>query len=182
MAGDLAMSLLGRGYTYEARLADKAAGDDPAVRQVRLLGRPALLIAGREATRFFYDTSRVRRAGAVPHVLSDEIFGRGSVHGLDGSAHARRKRMHLEELEARTAESLAQLTAQEWDQALTGPSRAEVFSLHETLVGVLGAAAQRWAGLGSPGEHAERAAKGRERRPAESIQQVNDASDRPLQD
>ena len=41
----------------------------------------------------FYDTTAVRRKGAVPAPLANLLFGRGAVHGLDDHEHAERKRI-----------------------------------------------------------------------------------------
>jgi hypothetical protein len=105
MRTDLAFQFLRRGYA--AIPASRPRGTDAEGFRARLLGRPALVVSGESGARPpFYDTSLTRRKGAVPHLLSDLLFGRGAVHGLDDDAHASRKQIFLDIVEEGSVDRL----------------------------------------------------------------------------
>lgn len=146
MAFEATLPLLCHGYRFGADLADEA----PAVRRVRVLGRPALMIAGEEAVRVFYDHDVMVRAGAVPAPLSDELFGAGTVHGLDGDDHAHRKSVHLATLGPGEVADLTVVLEQAWAAVTSGePEPRPGPDLFRTLTEVLGVAALEWTGVGA---------------------------------
>lgn len=157
MRNELSLALLTAGYTYAADMIGSAE-DSPTAREVRVLGHPALLVAGRDAARLFYDETLMQREGAVPAPLSDELFGADTVHGLDGDAHRHRKSIHLDVLDARQIDRLQRLIEERW--------AAEIFPLYprgdlplfDALVQVLGSAVLEWAGLSDQGDVAKRSA------------------------
>lgn len=62
MPSDVSLSLLRHGYRFEPLLADRPGASAP----VRVLGRPALMVAGEDAMKLFYDQGLMVREGARP--------------------------------------------------------------------------------------------------------------------
>jgi len=150
---DQTFDLLRRGYVFtaQARLRREPA---EAVRRpryavtVRLLGRPATVVGGSDGVRLFYDSSLMRRRGAMPQAVARPLFGRGAVHGLDGEEHRLRKAMFVETLMdpervaglLRVADDLLVEALQQWRVRGGGvvyPMATEVY----------GRAVLRWAGI-----------------------------------
>lgn len=146
MAAEATFALLRHGYRLGADLADTA----PATRAVRVLGQPALMVAGEEAVRLFYDEDLLVRSGAVPAPLSDELFGLGTVHGLDGTDHAHRKTFHLRTLGADDVSDILVALERAWAAVTSGePPPRPGKDLFDTLIEALGTAALEWSGVGA---------------------------------
>ncbi len=146
MRPELTLSLLRHGYRFEAHLAE--SGGSPATTTVRVLGRSALLVSGEEAVRLFYDQDVMVRDGAVPGPLSDELFGAGAVHGLDGRAHAHRKAVHLAALGPADVSAFVEALERSWGRVVGEGSPRPGRELFDVLTEVLGAAALDWTGVG----------------------------------
>ncbi|GAA0292864.1 cytochrome P450 [Kineococcus aurantiacus] len=147
---ELVFSLLLRGFDGLPRLR-------PAPLPARLLGRRAVLLRGPEGVRTFYDSSRTSRTGAVPAVLSDVLFGRGAVHGLDDAEHRVRKELFTTVLAPERVDGLVTAAAQEWDRAAARWRSGPPVVLFDEAVGVLGRAVLRWSGVrGDHDHHGER--------------------------
>ncbi|MGO1167942.1 MAG: cytochrome P450 [Janibacter sp.] len=114
-----------------------------------MLGRPALMVAGEDAVKLFCDQDVMVREGAVPAPLSDELFGAGTIHGLDGAIHAHRKATHLAALDEDEVSSLTHALARSWDQVVGDVRPRPGDELFDVVVEALGAAALDWAGVGS---------------------------------
>jgi fatty-acid peroxygenase len=140
----MTVRLLRDGYRATERLREARGGADwfPA----RMLGRRALVVRGEDGVRTFYDTDLVTRRGAIPAPIRLLLFGPGAVHGLDGSAHARRKQVYLDIV---TPDAVRRL-AQEVDARLgvataSWPGRGPL-RLFDELVEVYGTAVLAWGG------------------------------------
>jgi fatty-acid peroxygenase len=141
---DLAFLLARHGYDAVARDRTARGGADTYVS--RLLGRRTVVLGDPEGARAFYDESIARRAGAVPPPLAWLLFGRGAVHGMDGTEHRDRKRLVLDVLDPDRLDSLVD----EVRGALVTRAGGWVgrhVDLHRELVSVYGAATLHWAGL-----------------------------------
>lgn len=140
---DLALMLARHGYGAVA--LDRAArrGGDTYVS--RLLGHRAVVLGDADGARAFYDESLATRARAVPAPLAWLIFGRGAVHGTDGTEHRDRKRLLLDVLEPSGLDRLLEEVRAALVARAAGWSGREV-DLHRELVVVYGAAALRWSG------------------------------------
>lgn len=74
---DQTAAFLADGYLFQERLR-KAEGRSPGDARplaTRLLGRPALIVRGKEGVDLFYDTSRMKRDGAMPLPVRGPLFG-----------------------------------------------------------------------------------------------------------
>lgn len=145
---DDSVSILTRGYDFGAHIWRRAQKGARAV-PMRLLGRDALLVRGAEGVSLFYDENRVKRHGAMPALVQETLFGRGSVHSLDGADHRHRKATFLDvAYEDEQVERLSPHLQREWqverDAWADGSSDR---SAYEAAVGALGRAIMRWAGL-----------------------------------
>ncbi|MFG2291985.1 cytochrome P450 [Streptomyces sp. NPDC048603] len=153
---DSTVLLLAEGYTWAPRLLRRAGAD--AVR-TRLTGRPAVLLHGREAVRFFYDEHHVLREGALPGPVLDTLFGRGAVHTLDGSEHRVRKQLFVSLL--MPAGNVAALTDRfeaAWAAAVPGWAGRRVVLFDEAGT-VLAQAVCDWVGLPVPADAAREIAE-----------------------
>jgi fatty-acid peroxygenase len=117
------------------------------VATVRLGGRRAVVAAGPNAVRAFYDTERFERAGALPGPLVHTLFGRGAVHGLDGAAHRHRKQLFLTALSADRVAVLADRVDHEWAEAVLRWQRIERIVVFDEAVRALGRGVLTWAGV-----------------------------------
>jgi fatty-acid peroxygenase len=143
---DLALELFRHGYGALPRLWATYA-DDARYAQTTLLGHRAHVVRGHEGGRLFYDESVVQRAGAVPAPLRLVLFGRGAVHGLDGSQHRERKRLFLDVLTEERVAALGEDVARELAEHVhSWPGRVP-FRMFDELVRVYGTCVLPWAGV-----------------------------------
>jgi fatty-acid peroxygenase len=141
---DLGLHLWRSGYRALPEQRRAHAGAD--VFETSLLRDRAVVVRGRDGARLFYDESAVQRAGAVPPPLKHLLFGRGAVHGLDGTEHKVRKELFFEILTTERVEELAATIGRDLERRVAGWSGREVVVFDE-LVEVYGAAVQAWAGV-----------------------------------
>lgn len=147
MSTDLGLHLWRSGY--RALPEERADHDGADVFATRLMGRRAVVVRGRAGAELLYDTSVVRREGAVPAALANLLFGRGAVHGLDGEEHAERKAMFLDLLTPAYVDALASCIGTDLERRVEGWRGREVVVFDE-LVEVYGAAVHAWAGISLP--------------------------------
>lgn len=147
---DRSLDFVRRGYRFAESV--RARSDDPQARgrlPLRVLGSDALLVRGAEGVRLFYDTSDVRRRGAMPVFIKGGLFGQGSVHGLDDQEHEHRKAMFIRSLMGPdAAAAVLDQAAREWektirDRWLSGGSA----SVYDVATEVYGRTLLRWAGV-----------------------------------
>lgn len=155
------LSFLRSGYLFASRMRKKAGvpatSHDPVA--VTLLGRTSHLVRGAEGVRLFYDSSRIRRDGAMPKFIQVPLFGNGAVHTLDGEEHQVRKKAmaDLAYDDARVAD-FADLVGDE----LENTHRrwiTEGGTVHDDTALAFGRAAFRWAGIPMTDEEMNRRAK-----------------------
>ncbi|GAA0797156.1 cytochrome P450 [Spirilliplanes yamanashiensis] len=114
---DDALDLALNGYAF---LPDRrrARGGGPV--PLRLAGLRATALCGPDAVRFFYDEAHVRRSGALPEPLRGTLFGKDSVHSLDGAHHRRRKHLFVSLLTGDGVGDLVRHVTAAWDDAAAG--------------------------------------------------------------
>ncbi|HEX2863239.1 MAG TPA: cytochrome P450 [Deinococcales bacterium] len=145
---DQAPALLRDGYLFAGRLRDRLPDDaDPDAIRMRLLGRPALLVRGPDAVRFFTDTAVVRRHGALPGVVASVLFGQGAVHGLDDAEHLQRKAMFVTIIDAAAVHRLVASVDDAWRDQLAEWERDGAGSVYDGAVHVFGRSVLGWAGV-----------------------------------
>ena len=110
---DDTLRLISTGYPY---ISEKCRELNQDVFQTRLLLKPAICISGPAAAELFYDRERFTREGAAPSFLRKTLFGEGGVQGLDGPAHAERKKLFLKCLGPGQLPSLLQRLDQVWTE------------------------------------------------------------------
>src|SRR3954469_4666941 len=150
---DQTVDLVRQGYVFTARARRQRDAAEAAVRpryaaKVRLLGRPATVVGGSEGVKLFYDSSVMRREGAMPQGIDRPLFGRGALHALDGEEHSNRKGMFVDLLMDRArvtsllelADDLVVDALQSWRQRGGGV-------VYPTMTEVYGRAVIRWAGI-----------------------------------
>lgn len=155
---DQTVDLLRHGYVFTARARRGRGATDG--RQppryavtVRLLGRPATVVGGSDGVRLFYDSTSMRRKGAMPQAVSRPLFGRGAVHGLDGEVHRTRKRMFVDALmEPKQVAPLFELVDELLADALQQWRRQGGGIVYPTATEVYGRAVIRWAGVDVPAD------------------------------
>ncbi|MEU3844706.1 cytochrome P450 [Streptomyces sp. NPDC028635] len=144
LRSDRSLTALTQGYTWLPGLLRHASGGAAAT---RVLGRPALVVRGPQAVRFFYDEDHVHRSGALPGPVLSTLFGHGAVHTLDGDAHRARKRLFLPLLHGDRIAALVEHVGSAWDDAVRDWSAAEQVVLFDAAAEVLTRGVCRWAGV-----------------------------------
>jgi fatty-acid peroxygenase len=140
---DDSLQLLAKGYAW---LPERRAGRRTV--RTRLAGKPAVGVEGPDAVRWFYDEDHVRRAGALPEPVSGTLFGKGSVHHLDGEAHRVRKAMFVALLaDPEGVDAVRRRAVEAWDDAAPRWAARERIVLHQEAAQVLARAVAGWAGI-----------------------------------
>ena len=141
---DSSLALLREGYTFISRRCDRLGTD---AFRTRIMLRPAVCVRGAEAARMFYGDERFTRQGAFPptvlHLLQDE----GSVQGLDGVAHRRRKELFLQLLQRPGSAGITDVLRTQWPAAVRRWQRADRVVLFDALNELLTQVAATWAGV-----------------------------------
>lgn len=141
---DRSLPALAKGYTWlPGLLRDRPDG----VTRTRVMGKPALVVRGPEAVRFFYDEDNVRRDGALPEPVLSTLFGHDAVHTLDGGAHRARKELFLPLLHPDRIAGLVEHVTAAWDEAVREWSEAGQTVLFDAASVVLTRGVCRWAGV-----------------------------------
>lgn len=115
MSLDRTASLLLDGYLFGERLRRRSGAD---VVRTRLLGRPAVVVVGRDAARLLYEGDRFERAGALPMRIQRTLTGAGAIQTLDDGAHAARRAFYLSVMTPERVEAFGELLADGWRAAL----------------------------------------------------------------
>lgn len=152
---DQSVAFLRNGYLFQDRLrqARGIAGGDQQPVDVKLLGRPALLVRGKEGVELFYDQDRIERHAAMPQAVAGTLFGKGAVHGLDGERHQDRKKMFLSiTYDDQQVQRFMPLLEQELHRAVQQWTQRGGEVYQDTVL-VYGRAILRWAGV--PGDARE---------------------------
>jgi len=148
---DESVRILTRGYDF-ADGVWRRVRDAARAAPMRLLGKRALLVRGADGVALFYDAQRIVRHGAMPGIVQKTLFGRGSVHSLDGDEHRHRKATFVDVAydDAQVAR-LAPLLDEEWRYELESWVDGGTRTAYDAAVGALGRSVMRWAGLpGTP--------------------------------
>ncbi|MFJ9724852.1 cytochrome P450 [Streptomyces sp. NPDC101209] len=149
---DRSLPAFAQGYAWlPGLLRDRHDG----VARTRVLGKPALVVRGPEAVRFFYDEDNVRRGGALPGPVLSTLFGHDAVHTLDGDVHRARKELFLPLLHPDRIAGLVEHVTAAWDEAVPQWSRAEETVLFDAAGVVLTRGVCRWAGVPLDADNAQ---------------------------
>lgn len=148
LPGDVSLALYRTGYPFIRDQLDRLGADGF---RSRLLCRSTVFMRGHDAAQVFYDNTKVTRVGAIPEPIKGTLFGKGTVHGLDGASHRHRKEVFTRLLDERAVEAITEFAAQRWRERLpeAGPERPIV--LFDEAVQVFATAVCRWAGLATDG-------------------------------
>lgn len=144
---DRTLDFVRHGYRSQDRLRARSR-DAAADRRlpVRFVGGDALLVKGLEGVRLFYDTSKVKRDGAMPGVIRGGLFGQGSVHGLDDEQHRRRKATFVRAvMDPAASDALLSRARDEVGRVLDTWSDGQ--SVYDAMTLAYGRAAVVWAGF-----------------------------------
>lgn len=101
-----------------------------------------MIVGGRAGAELFYDQSRLQRDGAMPALLTNSLFGKGAVHGLDGAEHRHRKQLFLSLLTEQAAVEISEHAAIRWTEAVAEVCSGEHLNLFDAAVRVHCAARQ----------------------------------------
>ncbi|MDO4918948.1 cytochrome P450 [Kocuria sp.] len=143
-----ALDLFRSGYLFASRARRRAGVSPDSGCPVRmpLLGKQTVLVRGQEGVDLFYDTSRVKRDGAMPGVVQGPLFGDGAVHTLDGEAHLVRKQQLADmAYEDERVAAYKPFVAEELE-ALVGRWK-DGDNVYDSTAIAFGRASFRWAGI-----------------------------------
>ena len=155
------LTFLRSGYLFASRIRQKAgvAATSHAPVTLTMLGKTSHLVRGAEGVRLFYDSTRIKRDGAMPKFIQVPLFGNGAVHTLDGEEHQVRKKAmaDLAYDDARVAD----FTDLVGDELENTHRRwiADGGTVHEDTAVAFGRAAFRWAGIPLSDEEMDRRAR-----------------------
>ncbi|MBV4551366.1 cytochrome P450 [Pseudomonas sp. SWRI102] len=142
---DSTWAFLQEGYPF---IRKRCAKYRSPVFQTRLLGRRTLCLSGLEAAELFYDARRfVRTPTSTPAPLRNILLGTGSVQGLDGAPHARRKQLFLELLDTQNVQRLARLFEARLSEAIARLPANQPFDCLPWLEALLCRSVCEWAGV-----------------------------------
>ncbi|MGO4955712.1 cytochrome P450 [Luteococcus sp. Sow4_B9] len=146
---DRTIDFVSQGYLWTTRLRAGSGDGQAATRlPVKVLGSRALLVNGEEGVRLFYDQDKVQRTDAMPSVVGGGLFGKGSVHGLDGEQHRVRKAMFVRAaMDRPRVDNLLADARLEWEKIIELWTQGEELSVYDAAVLVYGRSIIRWAGL-----------------------------------
>lgn len=156
---DHLLDLLIKGYDFAEDL--RARSDDPrrgTRLPLRALGGDALLVRGVKGVELFYDDDLVQREGAMPGFVGGGLFGKGSLHSMDGEAHRNRKATFVRAvMQPEAVADLLRRSEQEWADAIREHwALGGTASVYDVAVEVYGRALLAWAGVQTDRETATR--------------------------
>lgn len=145
---DQSVNFLRDGYTFTQKLRRERTGanDDRPI-ALRLLGKDSLLVRGAKGVELFYDSTRIKRAGAMPTPIQGSLFGKDSVHTLDDEAHRHRKATFVRVCyDDAQVERIKPMVEAEIREAMQRWAKHQE-SVYDTTVIAYGRASMRWAGI-----------------------------------
>jgi fatty-acid peroxygenase len=143
MLMDQTLPLATDAYLYLSRRRRRTGKD---TLKLRLMGREAMCLVGREGARFFYDGENFDRRGVVPPHVQKTLFGDTAVHLLDGPAHRHRKAMFVTALDPTARAALAQSVRTSWAQRVP-QWRGHDVVLFDAAAEALCAGVHDWCGM-----------------------------------
>ena len=142
------LGFLKHGYPYTSQQRNEAGaeGTDKPVR-LTVMGKPAILLRGKEGVRTFYDNSLIKRNGSMPTFIQGSLFGNGSVHSLDDEEHMNRKRTFVRVCydDAQVARMEPMIEEEVREALQRAAKHPEDF--YDAMVIAYGRASLRWAGI-----------------------------------
>lgn len=124
--------LLLEGYRFAER---RRRRDDEDLTPTRVSGSRAVLVRGAAAAQWFYTDPVLRRADALPGLVTQPLFGPGAVHALDAAAHGARKAWFVDVVDAAMVRERAEDLAVQWAQEVGGWSgHVDVFRRASTVL------------------------------------------------
>lgn len=141
---------LKHGFLLTSRLRRQAGVPADAQTPVRTkaLLKPITVLRGIEGVRAFYDSTVMRRHGAMPKFVQGPLFGEGAVHTLDGQEHQVRKTQMVEVAYTdQNVQKFADLVEAELGVMLDEIAAGRWSDVHTASALAYGRAAFAWAGV-----------------------------------
>lgn len=144
-APDASLALLREGYDFPAGRYARLGTD---AFDTRLMGWPATVARGSEATRMFSeDPDRFTRQGALPQTALRSVQDAHSVMALDGAMHRTRKAMFLALFGGDAPETIAAMVVARWRRMLPKWRAMRRIRLQPAARAILTDALCDWAGV-----------------------------------
>lgn len=144
---DCSRALLADPYRFIGKRCRHHASD---VFEARILLQSTLCLSGPRAAELFYDQGRFQRQGAAPEPLRATLFGKGTVQGLDGADHRRRKALFMAMTMPARVNDLNEAAAREWLRRAPAWAGRGPMALYPALQELLTRAVCAWAGVPLP--------------------------------
>ncbi|KGX93017.1 cytochrome P450 [Pontibacillus halophilus JSM 076056 = DSM 19796] len=141
---DQTISLVREGYAF---IPNRLHSQHLDVYETKLLGQRIALIGGEEGANLFYDSSRMKRNGALPKPVLKTLFGEGGVHTKDGAAHAHRKQLFMSLMTPDALRRLSNLTTAYWEEYAMKWEKQRKVVLYDESRELLCQVACDWAGI-----------------------------------
>ncbi|WP_223115400.1 cytochrome P450 [Luteimonas suaedae] len=138
------LALLSDPYRFIGRRARRLRSD---VFSTRLMARRTICMTGREAAALFYDTSLMKREGAMPLRIRKTLLGEGGVQGMDGAAHRARKAMLLAVATGDATDGLLRIAARQWRIHVRDWQAQGEIRFYAGMCSLLARTACEWVGI-----------------------------------
>lgn len=118
-------------------------------------GKKAICITGMDAVKLFYDQDKIARKNAAPGYVKKTLMGMGSIHGLDGEEHKKRRELFLSVLTEETKAELSKVYTTYLDENIGSWESREPVVIYTEIKKALTASVCQWAGIPMPEEELE---------------------------
>lgn len=140
---DQTLSFLKTPYTF---ISEHCRELDSDIFETRINLKKTYCMTGEEAAAFFYSDA-IARKGAMPEPLMATFLGKGSVQGLDGEEHRRRKDLFLSIMNDKSLEKFNQIALKAWEKRANHWSFGQRINLYEEAQLVHTEAVCEWFGI-----------------------------------
>jgi fatty-acid peroxygenase len=141
---DSSLLLLMEGYLFIPNRIRKYGSD---LFQIRLMGKKAICISGKEAATLFYDQNLFTREGAMPKRIQETLFGKKAIQTLDGAAHMHRKLLFMSIMTPSQINRIINLTTSLWQIKSKRWEGKHKVVLFDEATKLLFQVACKWAGV-----------------------------------
>ena len=142
---DNTLTLLKEGYLFIQNRLERYSAD---LFETRLLGKRAICISGKEASKLFYNSYLMKRKGALPKRVQKTLFGENAIQTMDGRKHLHRKELFMSILNQEQQDRLTKITTKKWQEAIERWEReGKVIVLYDEVNRILCQSVCEWAGV-----------------------------------
>ena len=133
-------------YLEEKHFEPAPGWNDAVMYKERIGGKKVYILRGQNGARLFYDSRKIKRAGALPKYILDTIFGNG-IHNMDNSHHLYRKELYREIMSHELLDRFVRIHSNLYITYMSKWRRSNKFVLYEEMQTLLAHTSHKWVGL-----------------------------------